>query len=91
MKYLVILLDYMALIALVTTIFAGFRMGYFLKKRGIEKSALYSFNPLFFLNYMRITKDETGTYGIWFKICVTSFIITILSGVSGEILDFIIR
>ncbi len=83
------LLEYLSLISLGVTVFSGFRMLHFLKRRGKERSALYSFNPVFFVDYMHITKSETGKYGLWFKICLASFIITIISGVSYDLLDWI--
>jgi len=57
-------------------LFSGWRMLSFLKRRGKSRSELFSFNPAFFLNYLEITKKETGKYGIWSKICLFSFVMT---------------
>jgi hypothetical protein len=78
-------LNYLSLISLGLTVYSGFRMLQYLYKRGKEKSALYSFNPLFFLDYIKITRNETKKTGIWFKIFLVSFIITIISGIAWDI------
>ena len=84
---LITLLDYINLVALAIVVFSVFNMLHFLRKREIEKSWLYTFNPLFFINYMKITKNETGKYGLWFKVCVVSFLATIISGIALTVLN----
>jgi len=85
--YILNLIEYTSLIALVFTLFSAFRMLTYLKKRGKEKSSLYSFNALFFIDYMKDTKKETGRYGIWIKLCLISFILTIITGILFDVLD----
>lgn len=63
------------LISIGIAVFSGFRMLYFLKMRGLEKSSIYSFNPDIFIRYCEITKHENGSTGIWFKIALFSFIV----------------
>lgn len=79
------------MIMLGIAVYSGCAMLNFLYRRGVEKSRLYTANPLFFLKYLEITKAETGKYGIWFKICVISFILTILIAMPATIIRQIYR
>jgi hypothetical protein len=54
------------------------KMLWFLVDRGVEKTKLYSFNPLFFIKYIEITKKEEGHCGIWFKIQWISFVFALI-------------
>jgi len=74
-NYAQIFISYLSLFLLGIAVLSAFRMLAFLKSRGASKSAIYSFNPLFILDYLKITKEETGNYGIWFKVCVISAIL----------------
>jgi hypothetical protein len=85
------ILDNLSLLALASTVISAFRMLTFLNSRGKEKSAMYSFNPMFFLDYIEVTKKETGKMGIWFTICWVSFLLTALFGISSEVSNFLIK
>lgn len=84
-------LEYLSLISLGVTVISAFRMLTFLNARGKEKSAIYSFNPAFFLDYIAVTKEETGKIGIWFKVCCIALVVTAISGISSEVIAFLSR
>lgn len=55
--------------------FSGMKILWFLADKGVEKSKLYSFNPLYFIKYVEITKKEQGKTGIWFNVLCASFLL----------------
>lgn len=59
--------------------FSGIKMLWFLVDKGIEKTKLYSFNPLIFMKYLEVTKKYEGKSGIWFKVQWISFVFAIFS------------
>ncbi len=59
--------------------FSGMKILWYLADRGIEKSKLYSFNPLIFTKYLEITNKEQGRTGIWFKVLCISFILGMIN------------
>ncbi len=81
--------EYINLILFGCVIVSGFRMLNYLHYRGKEKSAIYSFNALFIIDYIVLTKSETGKIGLWFKIFIASIILTVISGVGLEIYSFL--
>ena len=72
-------LEFLATIAICVAVFSAFKMQCYLYKRGKVKSLFYSFNPLFFLEYVELSRSETGNIGIWFKVATISFCVSILS------------
>jgi len=85
------ILGYTSLILLGIVVLSVFRMAAFLKSRGKLKSAICSFNPLVFLDYITVTKKETGVCGIWFKIFVISLILGILFDVMYTMFVFVLN
>ena len=69
---------YFELIILGVVVFSGIKISLFLKKKGVKRSLLYIANPLMYKEYCKITKEETGKCGIWFKICVAALLAIII-------------
>ncbi len=86
---MLIFFEYGNLISFGVAILSGFRMLNYLHYRGKEKSALYSFNPLFIWDYITLTKKEIGKTGLWFKIFIVSLALTLIFGIASEIYSYL--
>jgi hypothetical protein len=86
LRYILVILDYVSILALCVVVLSAFGMLHFLKTRGMEKSRIYSFNPFFFMDYLSITRNETGKSGFWMRLCIISAIAGIVAGILSIIL-----
>jgi hypothetical protein len=69
------------LLLLGIVVISGFVMLNYLRDKGSEKSRIFTFNPMFVFEYIRITKQEFGHIGIWFWILLVSFLSLIILGI----------
>ncbi len=86
---MLIFFEYGNLIFFGIAIVSAFRMWDYLHYRKKEKSVLFKLNPLFFLDYITLTKKETGKTGLWFKIFIVSLILTLFFGIVSEIYSYL--
>jgi len=73
---------YISLISLCTILISTFKMLWYLNSKGLEKNRLYSFNPFVPFDYLRVTRNEAGKVGIWFKVFSIAILLLILSEIT---------